>query len=103
MTQDEYDRNSQILRDVARDTVEKVLKDCAVDVILAPCDSRLNSVAAAAGYPLGNLPLGYADFNGRGFSLHAIAPAGAEGEILRVMSAWEATFPENVRPPRKLL
>ncbi|KAI1120750.1 amidase signature domain-containing protein [Nemania abortiva] len=103
MTQEQYDRNVKALREAARGAIHRVLYDYDVDVILAPCDSRLNSVAAAAGYPLGNLPLGYADFNGRGFSLHVIAPAGEEAKIFQVMSAWEATFPDNVRPPRALV
>lgn len=74
-----------------------------VDVILGPCDSRTASVGAAAGFPVGNLPLGYAFFNGRPFSLHVIAPPDEEGKIFQVMSAWEATFPENVRPPPQLV
>ncbi|KAI0541621.1 hypothetical protein GGR58DRAFT_455545 [Xylaria digitata] len=50
----------------------------------------MNSVGSASGYPVGNLPLGYANFNGRVFSLlHAIAPAGQEDNIFQVMSAWE--------------
>ncbi|KPM37584.1 hypothetical protein AK830_g9002 [Neonectria ditissima] len=102
MTEDEYERNASALRKAARAAVQRVLEDYGVDLILAPSDSRLISVGAAAGYPVGNLPLGYADFNGRGFSLHAIAPAGEEKKILQVMAAWEATFPDNVRPPRML-
>ncbi|KAF2964451.1 hypothetical protein GQX73_g9127 [Xylaria multiplex] len=95
MTKEQYDRNVEALRAAARGAIHKVLDNHDIDVILAPSDSRMNSVAAAAGYPLGNLPLGYADFNGRGFSLHVIAPAGDEAKIFQVMSAWEATFPEN--------
>ena len=70
-----------------------------VDVIAGPCDSRFASVGSAAGVPVGNLPLGFAHFNGRPFSLHVLAPKDEDVRILRVMSAWEATFPENVRPP----
>lgn len=103
MTKEQYDRNAEALRAAARGAINRVLNSHDIDVILAPSDSRMSSVAAAAGYPLGNLPLGYADFNGRGFSLHVIAPAGDEAKIFQVMSAWEATFPENVRPPRALV
>ncbi|VUC23593.1 unnamed protein product [Clonostachys rosea] len=103
MSEEIYQRNSKALRVAARSAVKQALQDGGVDVILGPCDSRLDSVASAAGYPLGNLPLGYADFNGRGFSLHAMAPVGEEGKIFQVMSAWEATFPENRRAPRKML
>ncbi|KAJ3562306.1 hypothetical protein NPX13_g8612 [Xylaria arbuscula] len=103
MTEEHYNRNVKALRTAARDAIDRVLSKHNLDVVLGPCDSRLNSMAAAAGYPLGNLPLGYADFNGRGFSLHIIAPAGDEAKIFQVMSAWETTFPENVRPPRVLI
>ncbi|KAI0875937.1 amidase signature domain-containing protein [Hypoxylon argillaceum] len=103
MTKEQYDRNAEALRAAARGAINRVLNSHDIDVILAPSDSRMSSVAAAAGYPLGNLPLGYADFNGRGFSLHVIAQAGDEAKIFQVMSAWEATFPENVRPPRALV
>jgi amidase len=103
MTAEEYARNATAIREAARAAVQRALKDHDVDVILGPCDSRINSVGAAAGYPVGNLPLGYANFNGRGFSLHAIAPAGDEAKIFQIMSAWEATFPDNVRPPKVLV
>ncbi|KAI0110866.1 hypothetical protein GGR51DRAFT_81205 [Nemania sp. FL0031] len=103
MTEEQYDRNAKALQGAARGAVHRMLDNYDVDVILGPCDSRFDSVATAAGYPLGNLPLGYADFNGRGFSLHMIAPAGEEAKMFQVMSAWEATFPENVRPPRALI
>lgn len=102
ITAEEYTRNATAIRAAARDAVRQVLEDYDVDVNFAPYDSRMNSIGAAAGYPVGNFPLGYADFNGRGFSLHTIAPAGEEAKIFQVMSAWEATFPENVRPPRIL-
>lgn len=74
-----------------------------MDVILGPCDSRMASVGAAAGFPVGNLPLGHAFFNGRPFSLHAIMLANEDGKILQVMSAWEMAFPKNVRPPPQLV
>jgi amidase len=102
MTEDVYQRNAKGIREAASQAVQKILKDYEVDVILGPCDSHMNSVGSASGYPVGNLPLGYANFNGRAFSLHSIAPAGQEDKIFQVMSAWEATFPENVRPPKAL-
>ncbi|KAH7329487.1 amidase signature domain-containing protein [Stachybotrys elegans] len=86
MTEDQYKRNSTSIQEAARAAVLKILED----------------VGSASGYPVRNLPLGYADFNGRAFSLHAVAPAGKEQAIFHVMAAWEATFPENVRPPRVL-
>ncbi|KAM6508595.1 hypothetical protein FSOLCH5_011590 [Fusarium solani] len=103
ITQEEYDRNFKALRAAASHTLLSVMKGYDVDVLLVPCDSRFASVGAAAGFPVGNLPLGFADFNGRPFSLHAIAPANEEVKIFQVMSAWEASFPDNVCPPPLLV
>ncbi|KAK3345811.1 amidase signature domain-containing protein [Lasiosphaeria hispida] len=103
MTQETYDRNLKALRDFAASNVRSLLKEYDVDVILGPCDSRTGSVGSAAGFPVANLPLGFANFNGRPFSLHMIAPANEEAKILQIMSAWEATFPENVKPPPQLV
>ncbi|KAK0722658.1 amidase signature domain-containing protein [Lasiosphaeria miniovina] len=103
ITQEQYERNFAALREFARASVHKVLAAHDVDVILAPGDSMLAAVGAAGGFPIGNLPLGFARFNGRAFSLFALAPAGCEAAILRVMAAWEATFSEGVRPSPLLL
>jgi amidase len=32
-----------------------------------------------------------------------IAPAHEEAKMLQIMSAWEATFPENVKPPPQMV
>lgn len=103
MTQETYDRNLKALRDFAANNVRSLLQQHEVDVILGPCDSRTGSVGAAAGFPVGNLPFGFAHFNGRPFSLHMIAPANEEAKMVQVMAAWEATFPENVKPPPQLV
>lgn len=103
MTQATYDHNLQVLRGFAANNVRRLLKEHDVDVILGPCDSRMGSVGSAAGFPVGNLPLGFAHFNGRPFSLHMIAPANEEAKALQIMAAWEATFPENVKPPPQLV
>ena len=61
------------------------------------------SVAAAASYPVGVMPLGFADFNGRAFGMNIIARSGEEHKILHAMSAWEATFPNARGPPPMLV
>ena len=61
------------------------------------------SVAAIAGFPVATVPLGFADFNGRPFGMNIFAPANAEKMMLRVMSAWEASFPEARQPPPLLI
>ncbi|KAJ4234774.1 hypothetical protein NW757_013567 [Fusarium falciforme] len=103
ITEEQYDRNFKALRGAVSHTLLSLMKEYDVDVLLRPCDSRFASVGAAAGFPVGNLPLSFADFNGRPFSLHAIAPANEEAKFFQVMSAWEASFPDNVRPPPLLV
>lgn len=66
---------------------------------MGPADARMASVAAAAGFPVGTVPLGYANFNGRAFGMNIIAAAGQESKMIEVMSAWENTFPEARKPP----
>ncbi|KAH6847068.1 amidase signature domain-containing protein [Chaetomium sp. MPI-CAGE-AT-0009] len=95
-----YERHLQHLRHVARDRgVERVLKTYSVDVILGPTDSGLTSIAAAGGYPLCAMPLSYLDYNGRPFGVSAIAGRGRDDVLVKVMSAWEATFPGRKPPP----
>lgn len=103
MTQEVFDRNFNALRERASSHVRSLLEAHDIDVVLGPCDSRTGSVGSASGFPVANLPLGFADHNGRAFSLHMIAPSGQEAKLLQIMSAWEATFPGNVKPPPLLL
>jgi amidase len=103
MTQEQFDSAFSILRKAAASEIDRTLSQYHIDVILGPGDSRLCSFAAAAGYPVASLPLGYADFNGRAFSVHALARAGDEGKMLRVMNAWEATLPDARKPPAILV
>ena len=52
-----------------------------------------------AGYPIATMPLGYLDFNGRPFGLCIIARAHQDALLLKVLSAWEATFGPRLPPP----
>lgn len=74
-----------------------------MDLILGPADCRMAIVAAVAGYSVGNLPLGLANFNGRAFGMRVVASADEEGKIIQLMSAWEKTFPEARVPPSQLV
>lgn len=98
MSDDRYIRGLETTRSRTKTAIQKSLDDNAIDVIMGPADARMASVAAAAGYPVATVPLGFADFNGRAFGMNIIAPAGQEHEILRVMSAWENTFGPR-KPP----
>ncbi|KAH7141536.1 hypothetical protein B0J13DRAFT_585866 [Dactylonectria estremocensis] len=68
------------------------LEEDKVDVVLGPCDSRTASVGAAAGFPVGNLPLGFAFFNGRPFSLHVTTPANEEEGIYKLFQHGNRPF-----------
>jgi len=74
-----------------------------VDVIVAPAGGRIASVAAAAGCPVANYPLGFAEFNGRAHGVNVIARPNDEKALIHVMAMWEKTFPEARKPPPSLL
>jgi len=61
---------------------------------------RTATVYAMAGCPVGTLPLGYAQFNGRPFGMAFVARKNREDLIIKVMSAWEAVFGPRVAPPQ---
>ena len=80
-----------------------MFKEQDIDVVLGPGDARMPSVAAAAGYSIAALPLGFADFNGRPFGMAMTGGYGQEAKVLQIMSAWEKPFPEARRPPPMLV
>ena len=63
-------------------------------------DGRIPTIAAAAGYPVGTMPLGYSKTNGKAFGACIISGAGGEAKILRAMNAWHATMPARKPPPQ---
>jgi len=99
MSSEEYNTTLAKVRAVGLGGVEKALDENQVDVIMAPSDSRLVSVASAAGCPVANVPLGFARFNGRAHGLNVIARPRDERALLQVMLAWQGTFPEALAPP----
>lgn len=103
MAETEFQKRLKSLRSHAQNEITKSLTFHDVDVILGPADARMASVAAAAGYPVGVVPLGFANFNGRAFGMNIIARAGEEDKILHTMSAWAATFPDARKPPPMLV
>ncbi|OAL27927.1 hypothetical protein AYO22_03272 [Fonsecaea multimorphosa] len=99
ITADEYNAHFEHLRRVARDQgIDFILDTYGVDVIMAPADSLLISYAACSGYPIATLPLSYLDYNGRPFGLSVVARAHQDALLIRVQSAWEATFGPR-KPP----
>ncbi|EXJ68778.1 uncharacterized protein A1O5_07709 [Cladophialophora psammophila CBS 110553] len=99
ITAEEYDAHFKHLRDVARNRgIDFILDTYRADVIMAPADSLLINYAACSGYPIATLPLSYLDYNGRPFGLSVIARAGQDTLLIKVQSAWEATFGAR-KPP----
>lgn len=61
-------------------------------------DGRIPTIAAAAGYPVGTMPLGYSETNGRPFGMCIVAAAENEDKILQAMKSWDATIPKRKAP-----
>ncbi|KAK3186367.1 hypothetical protein K4F52_004905 [Lecanicillium sp. MT-2017a] len=89
-----------LARKVGRDEgIDKILKEYDIDVIIGPAESPMPTIACASGYPIASMPLGYLDFNGRPFGMAALASGHQEAVLIKVQSAWEATFPPRQPPP----
>ncbi|KAJ5734300.1 hypothetical protein N7493_003086 [Penicillium malachiteum] len=101
MSEQEYTEGAKMIRETARvNGIDRVLAAYDLDVIMGPMDSKIHTVAAAAGCPVGTMPLGYSSINGRPFGVCIISRAGGEASILKAMSAWHATMPARQPPPQ---
>ena len=88
------------IRKISRDDgVDAIFAKHHLNIIVGPADSDLTGHASAAGYPIASLPLGYLDFNGRPHGLAAIARAHDDALLVRLMSAWEVSFPDRKPAP----
>lgn len=58
------------------------------------------TIAAAAGYPVGTVPLGYSQTNGRPFELAVVALANEEHKMVQFMTAWDKITPSRLPPPQ---
>ena len=107
-------------RDIGRTRgIDKILKDYDIDLIIGPAESSMADIASASGeqgslillqcafeltrptgYPIATLPLGYLDYNGRPFAMAALVSGHQEATLVKVQSAWEATSPPRLPPPR---
>lgn len=103
MSEEQSDEDLEAFRSAMRRNVEDCLSRCKADVIVASSESVLTTVAMGAGYPIASVPLGFANYNGRAFGMEFVARNGEEDKLLRVMRAWEATFPEARKPPPLLV
>ncbi|KAJ8128010.1 hypothetical protein O1611_g5628 [Lasiodiplodia mahajangana] len=103
ISDEKYAEGVELIRKVAKiNGIDKILAEYDLDIILGPIDGRIPTIAAAAGYPVGTMPLGYSVSNGRPFGMCIVAAAGQEGKMLQAMSAWEATIGDRKPPPQML-
>ncbi|KAI8404772.1 hypothetical protein FOFC_14244 [Fusarium oxysporum] len=100
LSPEDYEKNLSHLRKVARDDgLDRIFKEYGVDVIVGSSDTAIKAFASGSGYPVGNVPLGYLDFNGRPFGLAVLAAKNQEAKVLKFMNAWEGTFGPRKAPP----
>ncbi|KAI1318485.1 amidase signature enzyme [Xylariaceae sp. FL0255] len=101
ISQEEYEKGLKVIHNAARTQgIDKTLNEYNIDVILGPMDGRIPTIAAAAGYPVGTMPLGYSKTNGRPFGVCIVASKDQEHQILRVMSAWDRSIGNRKPPPQ---
>ncbi|KAK8140053.1 amidase [Apiospora sp. TS-2023a] len=86
------------LRAKARMILDQIYEKEKINLIAAPVDSAFCIYSAAAGYPLGHVPLGQLRYNGRPFGLCLMARADGEETLLRFMSAYESAVPPRPVP-----
>ncbi|KAF5548339.1 glu asp-tRNA amidotransferase subunit A [Fusarium phyllophilum] len=98
LSREDYEKNLSHLQKVARDGLDRIFKEYGVDVIVGSSDTAITAYASGSGYPVGNVPLGYLDFNGRPFGLAVLAAKNQEAKILKFMNAWEGTFGPRKAP-----
>ncbi|KAJ4263557.1 hypothetical protein NW762_006376 [Fusarium torreyae] len=103
ITDEEYETGLKHLRASFRDAIEKCLEETGADVIMGSGETFMSTMASGSGYPIASVPLGYSSYNGRPHGMLIMARNQEEGKILKVMSAWEASFPEARKPPPSLL
>ncbi|KAI1111811.1 putative glutamyl-tRNA amidotransferase subunit A [Nemania sp. NC0429] len=95
-----YSKMLEHVRKVSRNEgIDRILKEYDVDVVIGPADSFITSLATASGYPVAGMPLTYLSFNGRPLGLAALAGRNQDATLVKMMSAWEATFPKRKPPP----
>ncbi|KAF2025374.1 amidase signature enzyme [Setomelanomma holmii] len=69
-----------------------------LDIIIAPGDAPLSSIAAAAGYPTAACPLSALKLNGQPFGLTLASRPHSEHTLLHFLTAYEHIFPPRALP-----
>jgi amidase len=81
-----------------RDGLDYLFAEHKLDIVIAPGDAALSSLAAAAGYPTAACPLSALKLNGQPFGLTLASPPHTEPTLLHFLTAYEATFPPRALP-----
>ena len=104
LSDEQYAKARKHVREIAKNKgFDRIFAKIDVDVLVSLLDCRVGSMAAAAGYLHGAVPLGYADrYNGRAYGLTVVAGAGREDKALEFMSTWEVNNPGLRKPPPQL-
>ncbi|KAF2677883.1 amidase signature enzyme [Lentithecium fluviatile CBS 122367] len=90
--------HEHLLQAGGRDGLDFLFAAHQLDVIVAPGDAALSSLAAAAGYPTAACPLSALKLNGQPFGLTLASPPHTEPTLLHFLTAYEATFPPRALP-----
>jgi len=99
MTREEHlALRAKFAKAAGEDTIDRVMKELDIDVILGTMEMCVGGFASLAGYPVATMPLGIFERAGRPFGWVMIARKHEEGKLLRVMAAWEASFPPRAVP-----
>lgn len=97
------------------ETIDRVMKELGLDAIVGTMETEIVGFASLAGeslkytkrmlnvdlftgYPCATMPLGVYEKSGRPFGLVLIARKHEEGKLLRIMAAYEASFPPRALP-----
>ncbi|TGO31342.1 hypothetical protein BPAE_0001g02420 [Botrytis paeoniae] len=102
MPEEKYAEGVSLIREAAKTNgIDKTIHQFGLDIIIGPVDDRIPTIAAAAGYPVGTVPLGYSQTNGRPFGLAVVALGNEEHKILQFMTAWDEFTPSPTEPGKK--
>ena len=89
---------SHLIQAGGRDGLDRLFSQHQLDIVVAPGDAALSSLAAAAGYPTAACPLSALKLNGQPFGLTLASPPHTEPALLHFLTAYEATFPPRALP-----
>lgn len=80
------------------DGLDYLFTSSQLDIVIAPGDAPLSSIAAAAGYPTAACPLSALKLNGQPFGLTLASRPNTEHTLLHFLTAYENIFPPRALP-----